>query len=81
MKGRGSPVGGMEAVTTAILITACIAIMEIIPADRKLPNKSGAVSATLIPLHIRIRKRRIRKVAPMKPSSSPIMAKIKSVSG
>lgn len=33
-KGNGSPVGGMEPLTTAMLIAVCMAIMAAIPAER-----------------------------------------------
>ena len=40
IKGRGKPVAGIEDVTTAILIAACIPITAVIPvANRQLKDR------------------------------------------
>ena len=80
IKGRGKPVAGIEEVTTAMLIAACNPITAVIPDARRQPNKSGAVRAILIPLHIRTRNSIITSAAPTKPNSSPMIENIKSVS-
>lgn len=78
MNGSGIPVGGMEPVTTAILIATCTAIKDAIPPTNKVPNLSFALRAILIKHMIRATKTKIKKVAPTKPNSSPIIEKIKS---
>src|SRR3989338_3638425 len=80
INGNGSPFVGIEPVTTAIFIAACKAIETVIPNARKKPNTSGAALQTIIPCHANKANIMIIHVVPIKPNSSPIIEKIKSLS-
>ncbi len=79
IKGNVMPVMGIEPVTTAMFIAACRATIIVMPAARRDPKESGALSEALNPRHAKIAYRNTTRAAPKKPSSSPIMAKMKSV--
>ena len=72
---------GIDDVTTAILIIACKATIEVIPIATKLLNESGALIAITAPLHIKIENNIIIAIHPTNPNSSAIIAKIKSFCG
>ena len=80
MNGNGIPVGGIAPVTTQRLIIVCIAIIETIPVARSDANGSFERCATSIPRYMRITNARKRHTHPIKPISSDIIAKIKSLS-
>ena len=79
MNGRGMPVIGKDAVTTPMLMSACTVIILVTPVASRHAVASGAFIAALYPRHARKKKSAIMAVQPMKPSSSPAMAKMKSV--
>ena len=81
IKGRGTPVTGIEPVTTAMFMMACIAIIEVIPTAKRVPKLFFALYATLIPLQTNIRKSTMINRQPMSPNSSPMIEKIKSLCG
>ena len=78
IKGNGTPVGGMEDVTTSTLIRNCMPMSAVIPVAISMPNSFGALAATSIPRHINIQKAAISSIKPIKPNSSPMMDNIKS---
>ena len=78
--GNGTPVGGMLALTTAMFISAWLAITAVIPVASKPPNLSGALLAIFTPFIIIIKNNNIVIVAPKRPSSSQIIENIKSLS-
>lgn len=47
MNGRGSPVGGIEPVTTAIFKSVCTAMTIPTPQESKQPNRSFAFKPIL----------------------------------
>ena len=49
------------------------------PAATSMPNRSGARSAARTPRHAKATKQAMTSSAPIRPSSSPMMAKMKSV--
>ncbi|MNJ01271.1 hypothetical protein D3C73_1608540 [compost metagenome] len=55
--------------------------MPVMPAASRLPKVSGAVMAVRMPRQTRMVNSTITNPAPIKPSSSEIMEKIKSVCG
>ena len=56
INGNGKPVGGMEPVTTATLLTNCTAITVAIPDASKQPNLSVALNAIFMAWIIMIKK-------------------------
>ena len=78
INGRGTPVGGILPLTTAILIKTWLAIIVVIPVAKKQPNLSLLFIAILIPLNINSPKIEINIIQPNNPNSSPIIEKIKS---
>ena len=70
---------GIEFVTTAIFKIAWIAINDVIPIATKLPNISFALIEIIIPLTVNIINNDITNIHPTNPSSSAIIAKIKSL--
>ena len=77
MNGRGSPVGGIEPVTTAMLRIVWIEIIAPIPKHKKAENLLHAFIPTLNIFIIKIKKTNIKITHPTKPSSSAIIEKIK----
>ncbi|OPZ63451.1 MAG: hypothetical protein BWY85_01694 [Firmicutes bacterium ADurb.Bin506] len=73
------PVMGMEPVTTAIFMAACNVIMHVIPAASSEPKVSGALNDALNPRAPTTAYSNKTKPVPRRPSSSPMMAKMKSV--
>ena len=80
IKGSVWPVGGTELVATPMFTATCMAITLVIPAASRLPNLSLQRAAMRIPRQTRKKYAAITSTQPMKPSSSPIMANIKSLS-
>ena len=80
INGSGSPVGGMDPVTTAIFKSVCTAIKIPTPSASKHPNLSFAESPTLKSKKQSNINTPISKSAPTKPNSSPIIEKMKSLS-
>ena len=64
-----------------MFIIACIPTSDVIPTANKLPNESGAFMAVKIPLHINIANNDITTKHPTNPSSSAIIANMKSLCG
>lgn len=80
INGSGNPVGGILPVTTAMFINTCTAITVATPVTKRAPNLSFALRAILIKQTINNTKTKMIPIAPTKPSSSPIIEKIKSLS-
>ena len=80
MKGSGTPVGGNVLETTPTLTITWLAMIVTMPLASKQPNLSFACFAILTPLMISTKNISIVKTAPKSPSSSHIIAKIKSLS-
>ena len=78
--GIGRPVTGKTPVTTAALTNAYNTKLNAIPTAKKIPNGSVHSFAIFNP-RIKINKNSVNTgtVPIMNPSSSPIIAKIKSV--
>lgn len=72
---------GIDDVTTAIFIIACVPINVVIPTANKLPNISGALIAIKTPLHTNIANNAITAIHPINPNSSANTANIKSLCG
>ena len=79
MNGSGSPLVGKSPVTTPRFTIVCVARSTVIPSARYAPKASGARSPIRSPRQTRTAKRATTATAPMKPSSSPTIAKMKSV--
>lgn len=78
INGSGSPVGGIEPVTTAIFSITCILIIAPIPKQRKAENLLFARIPTLKIVTIKIANNIIRIKQPIKPNSSAMIEKMKS---
>src|SRR5262249_26463256 len=78
-KGSGSPLVGSAPVTTPMFTGVCVASITVSPRARCAPKGSGARSPTRRPRQMSTAKRPTTAVAPTRPSSSPMMAKMKSV--
>ena len=72
---------GSNASTTPMLRAACTTIMEVAPAASRAAKTSGARRAARRPRQATTAKPASTAMAPMKPSSSPTIAKMKSVCG
>ena len=80
MNGSGLPTTGNQPMTMAMLRNAWNTIMMVQPPATMVPKLSGAVRAMRMPAHSTSRNSAITASAPTSPSSSPMMAKMKSVS-
>ena len=80
-KGSAMPLVGTRASTTLTLMAACTTSIAVAPAARNAEAGSGARRAARNPRHATIPNPRTTPNAPRKPSSSPTMAKMKSVWG
>ena len=80
--GIGRPVTGKMPVTTAALTNAYKTKLNAIPIDKNIPNGSVQFFAIFKPL-IKINRKSVKTgtVPITNPSSSPMIAKIKSVCG
>lgn len=65
--------------TTLILRRAWAVMASVMPAAISLSDGFGVRKAIVSPLHRKAKKRKRVKVAPTSPTSSPRMAKMKSV--
>ena len=74
--GSVIPVTGMSATTTPMLMNAWMQSQAVIPAASSAPNVSGAASAVRTPAYASTTKRRITTPAPIRPNSSPTIAKM-----
>ena len=79
--GRLMPVLGMVLVTTAMFKMACKTTCTTNPTARSAPNLSRARMAMDMPRSSSARKSATASAAPMKPSSSHRIEKIKSFCG
>ena len=77
--GNGRPVTGSSPITAPILMNAWLTIQQVMPMARKRPKRSGARAAVRIPRKASAPKRPTTRRLPIRPSSSPMMAKMKSV--
>ena len=79
MNGSGIPLVGSNATTTLMLKNACTRIVTVSPNARKRANGSVDSTAARSPRYPRKQKSPTVQSAPIKPSSSQTLAKIKSV--
>ena len=77
--GSGTPVIGRSPVTAPRLMIVCRPIHDVMPAASILPNVSGACIAIRMPAYSSTPKAIITRNAPTSPSSSPTIAKMKSL--
>src|SRR5581483_7527682 len=77
--GRGTPVIGSMPMTAPMLMIACTTTQAVTPDATSMPNRSGARVAVRTPNTARAANRATMRMAPSRPSSSPMMAKMKSV--
>ena len=75
------PLVGISPSTTLRLTNACATTIVVMPRARNAPNRSGAVVAALNPRQAITPKQATTSVAPIRPSSSEMTAKMKSVWG
>ena len=73
------PVVGIRAVTAATLTKVWMQIQAVIPPESSVPKRSGARSDARIPRQPRKVKATTTAAVPIRPSSSPMIAKMKSV--
>src|SRR6185437_4461973 len=78
-RGSGTPVIGVAPMTAPMLITAWPTIQAVIAADSRRLNVSGARRATLRPAKARPPYSAVTHNVPTRPSSSPMIAKMKSL--
>jgi len=76
--GNVIPVTGRSETTTPMLTNAWTVMKTVMPAASSPPNVSGAPRATRRPRYATMRKSTMTRSAPAKPSSSPMIAKMKS---
>ena len=81
IKGRATPVAGIDDVATSIFNAACIPICAPIPITTIHENISGHLSAIHTHLYTNTKNNIITTMQPTRPNSSPIMANIKSFCG
>ncbi len=81
MKGSGSPLVGSAPVTTPRFTMVWVASMMVRPRPRNAPKASGARSPMRRPRQMSSANRATMIAAPSRPSSSPMIAKMKSVYG
>ena len=79
--GSGIPVFGTHDVVTPMFSITCTMVTEISPKTKSIENLSGAFIAILTARHKRRAKSTITSTAPINPSSSHIIEKIKSFCG
>ncbi len=70
---------GSRPTTAPMLMTACPTTHTVAPAAISAPNRSGARSAARVPSTPKATNSPITRKQPISPSSSPMMAKMKSV--
>lgn len=80
MNGSGRPVGGIEPVTTATLMSVCTAMTAATPIHKRQPNLSRAPRPILISLITKTAKTTSKSPAPTNPNSSAMIEKMKSLS-
>lgn len=80
IKGRGLPVVGNKPTTHDIFKNAWNTIITVRPAASKEPNGVLAWLAIRKPPRMNTKKATITRSAPTRPNSSPMIAKMKSVS-
>ena len=79
MNGSGTPVVGKNELATLMFIKAWNVIEKVIPTAKSFPYISGQWVAITNPLCINVKNNPITSTQPTNPSSSAIIAKIKSV--
>ena len=72
---------GSNPSTTLIFTNACNTSIIVMPSARKAPKLSGARIAVRIPRQAITQKHNTTRLAPIRPVSSEITEKIKSVNG
>ena len=76
INGSGIPVGGIEPVTTAMLIISFAEISAVIHVAKYPPSRSLALYAIFIPSYINSMYKIESATQPTNPNSSPIIEKI-----
>ena len=79
MNGIGTPVAGKNELATDIFKNAWKQIEKVSPTAKSLPYISGHLDAITNPRCNNVQNSTSTRIHPMKPSSSPTTAKIKSV--
>ncbi len=79
MNGRGTPVMGSSPMTMPMLRNAWAMNQPVMPMATSMLKRSAACRAVRKPYTPRARNRATTRTAPISPSSSPMMAKMKSV--
>jgi hypothetical protein len=76
--GSGTPVIGRTPITAPMLTTACSTIQAVIAVAARRQNTSGTRRATRRPAKASPPYSAVTHIVPTRPSSSPMMAKMKS---
>ena len=77
--GSGTPVMGRTPITAPMLTTAWTTIHAVMPVAARRANRSGTRLAIRSPAKASPPYRTVTHSVPMSPSSSPMMAKMKSL--
>ena len=77
--GSGTPVIGRTPITAPMLTVACMTIHAVMAAAPRRQKTSGARRAIRSPAKASPPYRKVTHSVPTSPSSSPMMAKMKSV--
>jgi hypothetical protein len=77
--GNGTPVMGRTPITAPMLTTAWTTIHAVSPAAARRANRSGTRRAIRSPAKASPPYRKVTHTVPTRPSSSPMMAKMKSL--
>ena len=80
-KGSEMPVFGTRLLTTAMLRMVWMATWAVIPVTTRAEKRSGALKAMVKPRQMSRIKSKMMMQAPIKPSSSQTMEKMKSFCG
>ena len=76
--GSGTPVMGRMPITAPMLTNACMQNQAVTPIASSRPNRSGACRAMRTPMMPSSTNSPTTTIDPTRPSSSPMMAKMKS---
>ena len=77
--GSGKPLVGRQPVTTPMWIIACRPIITVTPMPNRYAKEPDAFLEILMPWHTKAANSRTMTEVPTKPSSSPIIEKMKSI--
>ena len=80
ISGNGKPVGGILPLTTSAFKSVCSPNTTVIPLASMVPNKLSQRAAMRKPRYTITAATANSKITPIKPNSSPMMERIKSLS-